>query len=112
MNKINYLKEIAKSDVVIIPYIDDQIRYVKSSNRIVDSLNMGRFVIMSKVEQFSEFSNFCYQGNIGNGLNWLKENKIEALKQLALGQKFVREKYNISKISNLWKEVIINNIKL
>ena len=35
------------SSIIIIPLINDHLRLVKSSNRIVDALNFGRFVIKS-----------------------------------------------------------------
>jgi hypothetical protein len=99
-------KQIYQSDIIIIPYINDQIRYVKSSNRIVDSLNMGRFVIMSKAKQFSEFQDFCYQGNIGDGLNWLKKNEDKAIEKIYNGQRYVKSQYTIDTISNMWLNVI------
>ena len=101
------LSSIIKScDIVIIPYLNDATRYVKSYNRILDSLNMGRFVIMSKANQFKKFEKFTYQGNIGEGLNWLQENENLALNMVNEGQLFVKKNYSLEKISQEWLKII------
>ena len=69
-------KEIIKSEIVILPYPNDKERLVKSSNRIIDALNLGRFVILSNVNQFEEFKNYTYFGDISEGLIWIKSNHI------------------------------------
>lgn len=50
-----------EADIIFIPYLTDQARLVKSSNRIIDSINFGRFVVMSDVSQFKEFSKYTFQ---------------------------------------------------
>ena len=99
-------KEIIKSDIVILPYAEDQERLVKSSNRIIDSLNLGRFVILSKVEQFKEFEHYTYFGNINNGLEWLKLNKAIAIDKILKGQKYVNEFYSPESVIQLWRKII------
>jgi len=101
-------KEITKSDVIIIPYIDDLQRKIKSSNRIIDAINLGRFVIMSDVSQFKEFKEFCYMGHIGKGLKWLQKNKKTAKKIVLKGQSYVDKEYSKEKITKLWRNVIYN----
>ena len=104
-------KEIMKSDIVIIPYINDQQRSVKSHNRIIDSLNLGRFPIISKHPFTIDFEKYCYLGSIGDGLKWIKENKELAINMLTDGSKFVKNNYNIEKISNKWKKLIDQTLK-
>ena len=99
-------KEIIKSDIVILPYAEDQERLVKSSNRIIDSLNLGRFVILSNVEQFKEFEHYTYFGNINNGLEWLKLNKAIAIDKILKGQKYVNEFYSPESVIQLWRKII------
>ena len=99
-------QEILKTDIVIIPYINDVLRLVKSPNRITDSLDLGKFVIMSKADQFNEFKNYCYFGNIGKGLEWLKNNEKLAIKMISNGQKYVQKKYSIKDISEICEKLI------
>ena len=104
-------KEIMKSDIVIIPYINDQKRSVKSHNRIIDSLNLGRLTIISKLALTKDFERYCYLGDIGDGLKWVKENQQLAINMLNEGSKFVKNNYNITKISSEWKKLIDQTLK-
>jgi hypothetical protein len=101
-------KEVIKSDVVIIPLLDDAWRKVKSSNRIIDAINLGRFVVMSDANQFKEFKEFCYMGHIGEGLKWVQNNRQSAKEIVLKGQNYVENKYSKEKITRLWKNVIYN----
>ena len=103
-------KTIESYDIIMIPYIDDHIRYVKSYNRILDSLNMGRFIIMSKAKQFNQFKNFCYQGNIGEGLNWLINNQKLAIDMIKKGQTYVIQNYSLEEVSKKWMKLIKKTI--
>jgi len=103
LNLHTYIKD---SDIIILPLFQNNKSGVKSSNRIVDSLNMGKFVIINENEQFKEFNKFCFFGNIGEGLNWIKNNEEEAIKKIIEGQKYVMEKYSLDKICNEWKKII------
>ena len=85
-------KDVINSDVVIIPYLDDLQRKVKSSNRIIDAINLGKFVVMSDAHQFKEFKEFCYMGHIGEGLKWVQNNKQSAKEIVLKGQNYVEKK--------------------
>lgn len=98
--------EIINSEVVILPYPKDKKRLVKSSNRIIDSLNLGRFTIISPVPQFAEFKNFVYYGNIIEGINWYYNNQKLALKKTIQGQEYVKKNFSLSAISNQWVDLI------
>ena len=97
--------EAIPSDLIIIPYLDDNRRLVKSSNRIIDSINFGRFTIISNSKQFQEFSDYTYQGNIGDGINWAVNNMYERNKKLTSGQKYVLNNYSLKSICEIWKNL-------
>tara|TARA_B100000029_G_scaffold383086_1_gene378509 strand:- start:5680 stop:6642 length:963 start_codon:yes stop_codon:yes gene_type:complete len=99
--------EILNTDAVLLPYPKDKKRLVKSSNRIIDSLNLGRFTIMSPVPQFEEFKNFVYYGDIIDGIEWFHANSNLALEKTVKGQKYVNNNYSIRAISNKWRNLII-----
>ena len=101
-------KDVIKSDVVIIPLLDDAWRKVKSSNRIIDAINLGRFVVMSDVNQFNEFNEFCYMGHIGEGLKWVQNNKQSAKEIVLKGQNYVDKQYSKEKITKQWRDIIYN----
>ena len=99
-------QHIINSNIIIIPLLNNNKSLVKSSNRIVDSLNMGRFVIISDNEQFKEFKEYCFFGDIGQGLNWLKNNDIIANKMIKSGQNYVVKNYSLQIIADKWKSII------
>tara|TARA_X000000368_G_scaffold408314_1_gene388806 strand:+ start:279 stop:1238 length:960 start_codon:yes stop_codon:yes gene_type:complete len=106
--KINLHDLVKNSEIVIIPLFENNKSYVKSSNRIVDSLNMGRFIIMNDNIQFEEFKKYCYFGDIGEGLQWVKKNKNIAKQMIVEGQKYVLQNYTLKEICKKWKMILDN----
>ena len=104
-------KEVITTDIVIIPYPNDHKRLVKSYNRITDSINLGRFAIISDLDHLREFSNFCFLGNIGKGLKWSKENNLLAIKKVKKGFEYVKKNYSVDTIAMDWKNIIYQNLK-
>lgn len=102
----NFNKEITDSNIVIIPYPKDKERLVKSSNRIIDSMNLGRFVILSDVNQFSEFRNFTYFGNIADGIDWAVNNKNKIRNLVTEAQKYVFKNYSQEVVAKMWQKII------
>ena len=99
-------ENIKKSEIIIIPLINDKKSLVKSSNRIIDSLNMGKFVIINDNDQFSEFRDYCYFGNINDGLEWVYNNKNLAISMIQKGQKYVIENFSLKTVGDKWKILI------
>ena len=99
-------KDVIKTDIVIIPYINDHKRLVKSYNRIIDSINLGRFTIVSNVSIAKKFEKFCYLGNIGNGLIWAQKNEKKVIVKVNNGMKFIKSNYSIEFIAKKWSDLI------
>ena len=104
-------KEVVTTDIVIIPYLNDHKRLVKSYNRITDSINLGRFTIISDLDHLREFNNFCFLGNIGKGLKWSKENNLLAVEKVKKGFEYVKKNYSVATIATEWKNIIYQNLK-
>ena len=104
-------KEVITTDIVIIPYLNDHKRLVKSYNRITDSINLGRFAIISDLNHLREFNNFCFLGNIGKGLKWSKENNLLAVEKVKKGFEYVKKNYSVATIASEWKNIIYQNLK-
>jgi len=98
-------KDIVQNEIIILPYPSDKRRLVKSSNRIVDSLNLGRFTILSPVPQFKKFKDFVYYGNILEGILWFKENQLLAKEKTILGQQYVDKNYSLDVVSQKWRDL-------
>ena len=95
-----------QSDAIIIPLINDAARQVKSSNRIIDSLHFGRFIIKSYVDANLIFDKYCFVGDVGDGVKWLFKNNKMAIKNALEGQDYVKKNYSIRKISQMWLNII------
>ena len=67
---------------------------------------MGRFVIINNNHQYSEFRDYCFFGNVGDGLKWIKENKESALQMIVKGQKYVLQEYGLKKICKNWSDIL------
>jgi len=98
----NLINAAINSSIIIIPLLNDHIRFVKSSNRISDALNFGKFVIKSKTTYHLDLDKFCYVGNIGEGLNWFFKNRDDASKLVKSGQDYVQKNFSIKAISKKW----------
>ncbi len=101
----NLLNAATNSSIIIIPLINDHLRLVKSSNRIVDALNFGRFVIKSHTNCHLDLDKYCYVGNLGEGLSWFLNNQDDAIKLVKSGQDFVQTKYSVQAISKKWQNL-------
>ena len=104
-------EEVLKTDIVIIPYLNDHKRIVKSYNRIIDSISLGRFTIISDLSHLRKFKDYCFLGNIGAGLKWAKENNILAIEKVKKGIKFIQNNYDVPSISMEWKKIIEQTLK-
>ena len=107
---LSFNNEIVKSDIVIIPTIEDKLRLVKSHNRLTESLNLGRFVIANNTPYYNELKKYCYLGNLKDGLIWIFKNKKKAIKQIHEGQKYVIDRFSKEAISKKWLNLINKNL--
>ena len=102
----NYHSMFYNTDIILVPYIYDNRRLVKSINRITDALNLGKIVVSSKMPFNKNLNNYCVLGNLGEGLKWIKNNKKEALIKAKLGKEWSTKNFNIEKISQQWLDLI------
>ena len=105
-SEVNLIKAVNETSMIIMPLIEDHIRFVKSSNRILDSLNFGKFVIKSKTSYHTELDQYCFVGNIGEGINWYFDNYDIAIEKVKNGKKFVQNNYSLHAIGNQWLKLL------
>ena len=53
-----------------------------------------------------EFQKYCYLGNIGEGLSWIKKNTNLAIEKTEAGHNHVKDNFNLKKIAMLWEKLI------
>ena len=91
---------------IIIPYLYDKLRLVKSVNRITESLNLGKLVISSKMPFNKDLQKYIYVGHLGEGLKWVNENNLDALNKVQLGNQYSIKNFNVEKIAKDWNKLI------
>lgn len=95
---------IPQYDVVLLPLSPD--KQNKNTNRAVDALHAGRFVIADSKRVYGELEQFIYIGDIVEGIEWVKNNPEEAQAMVRNGQDYVTEKYSDLVVKNQWEEAL------
>ena len=88
-------------DAVIIPVGEGLEKKSKSPNRMTEAINAGRYVIANPMPAYHGYG--MYQGEILEGLSWLKSHRKEALEQLTAAQEIVTRKHSPEAIGAQWK---------
>lgn len=95
---------IEDHDFVIIPLAEN--KQNKNTNRAVDALVAGRFVIADSERVYGELKDFIYIGDILEGIEWAKNNPDKVKKMIKLGQEYVMEAYGDSVVQSQWEEAL------
>jgi len=102
-------EEMTKADIVVIPQDHtDKRRNVKSHNRLVDSIRMGKFVIASPIDAYLELKDYCFIGSIKDGLEWLKEQPEDRINDMIRsGQRYIETEFSPQKIGKKWHDLFV-----
>lgn len=95
---------IENYDFVLLPLAQD--KQNKNTNRAVDALVAGRFVIADSERVYGELKDFIWIGDILEGIEWARSNPDEVKRMVKLGQEYVMEVYSDARILKQWKGVI------
>ena len=99
-------------DIVLMPVQTDNPRTdTKSANRVIDSLISGRFVITTPLASYEEFAPYTWQGDYIEGIKWARDNPVEVVERITLGQRYVEENYSAAMLSKKFMEAIIHAVK-
>lgn len=89
-------KSIEWCDIIVIP-VDRIINkkgdrtITKSHNRLVDGIASGRWVISSDLPSYQPLSNFCWLGEVAEGIDFFKNNKLIVEEKIIAGQKWITQ---------------------
>lgn len=105
-SKANLIEAMKGCDAVIIPSEMGPRQTVKSPNRLVESVRRGKFVIADPIPSYLAFEDYCFIGDIEEGIKYLQEAKEEVIeKRLTDGQAYIRENHSPEKIGKEWEGV-------
>ena len=103
---INYDKLLEDVEIIMIPYIDDNVRKVKSLHRITESLNMGKIVICNNTSTTKDLDDYCVLGRINEDIEWVIKNQELAIKKARKGREWVLKNFSVKTVSSQWLELI------
>jgi hypothetical protein len=95
---------LVRCDAVILPQlVEDRTKRAKSNNRMVDSLNCGRFVIAHPLPAYEELREYAWVGDsLAEGLRWLLRHPDEALQRVQRGQEYVAKNHSLERLGEFW----------
>jgi glycosyltransferase involved in cell wall biosynthesis len=97
---------VRDADAVLLPSDPaDPKLAVKSSNRLTDALNAGRYVVASAVPAYRSFDVYCsLTEEPAKALKWMIRNPEAALGKIAGGQQLSRELASVEVIAQRWAQ--------
>lgn len=77
-----------------------------SANRVVKAIRAGRFVVAPPgIPAWDELRDYCWIGDVREGVKWALNNREDACLKVAQGQRYMRERFNPSLIGAKWTDV-------
>lgn len=91
-------------DLVMIPSNpEDKRKAVKSSNRLLESIWAGKYVIASPLPSYENFISWAWiSEDLGAGIRWALSHRREVIEQVRAGQEHICENYTPEKIADKW----------
>lgn len=99
---------VRDADIVLLPSDPaDPKKNVKTSNRLVDALNMGRAVVASPLPSYQPFTNSVRLTDQPlDGVRWWMDHSGEAASRLQQGQGAARALAGLAVITDAWEKVV------
>jgi len=101
-------KLLDECDLVLLPFKNNSKNIsTKSPNRIVESINRGKFVVTNYgVDSYNGFKDFIFldeYDKLVDGILWSLNNKEEVIRKIIGGQKYIDHNYSVDSVSETWK---------
>ncbi len=94
---------IADADLVVVPSLTGQRKAVKSANRLVDSIRLGRFVIAYPLPSYTALGSYVWLGeSMAAGIRWAVANPEVVHCRLHAGQKYVTTRFAPDVVARQW----------
>ena len=97
---------LAATDFVIIPLKPDNRRLLaKSTNRIIESLWAGRFVVAHPIPSYMEFKEWAWIGeDLAEGIAWMVEHGSLLAARVRAAQDYIAATYSPHRIALEWEQ--------
>lgn len=102
-------KLLDECDLVFLPFKNNSKNIAtKSPNRIVESINRGKFVVTNwGVDSYNDLKDFIFldeYDKLVDGILWSINNKEEVILKITDGQKYIDDNYSVDSVSETWKQ--------
>lgn len=95
------------TDIVVIPTVKNQKKYVKSPNRLVESLWAGRFVVAQPLPAYQAFASWSWLNwDLLSGLQWALQHPQEVVRAVEASQSYIAHHCSPEVIAQRWAEVL------
>jgi len=106
------VESLENCDLVVIPTLDSDIKKAKSSNRLLEAIWSGRFVVAGNLPSYALFANSAWVGDdLIEGIRWAVANPLEVITRIKFGQQQIAEHYNKEAIGQLWGDLFLSDPK-
>ena len=102
-------RELGATDIVVIPQdTNDRVHSAKSSNRLIESMWAGRFVVASPVPSYVEFGAWAaLHEDLCAGLDWALAHQEVLESRIQGGQDYIAAHYSPEVIAGRWEEALL-----
>jgi len=99
--------EVVKDcDIVLLPIPRGMpLVQVKSPNRVIDSIQQGRFVLTNDgVDSYKNLSDYIHLGSLKEGLKWALNNRDQVIEKIKQGQIYINKNHSPKTVGQRWIE--------
>ena len=99
---------ITAADVVLVPSSAAASKLVKSPNRVVESLRLGRCVVAYPLPSYVPLAAFVVLAEeMVAGLDWALANPAQALARIVAGQAHVQQRFSPERVAQEWQALLL-----
>jgi hypothetical protein len=96
-----------RNQIVLIPHSDDRKNAVKSPNRVVESIRMGKWVSASPIRSYEQFAPYANIGNVNAGIEMYNDLPDDVLiTRIKAGQDYVRDRFSPETVAKQWLKAL------
>lgn len=101
-------QDIAESHIALLPSnLIDNKKSVKTANRLIEALNIGRFVVGHPVPAYQQLGDYVWLGEqLSDGIRWAIDNPQLVKQKINNGQIHIKNQFSVEVISDKWKNAI------
>lgn len=96
-----------RNQIVLIPHSDERKNTVKSPNRVIESIRMGKWVSASPIRSYEQFKDFANIGDVKAGVEMYNDLPDDVLiGRIKAGQDYIRERFSPKTIAEQWLKAL------